>query len=837
MTDLNDTFRTIRHRLSRGGLWSRGGEFGTIPPDEFGARDFRILLARLSTYEDTSLSFTHDILYAIFADRGWYPDWAFLPTAQDRQVYEENDIPWLFGIQSKKTWKDFDAIGIANSITQELGNLFTFYGTSGIPAEKSARMERNDIPIIIMGGANAGSASVLFHPDPLVDGIFTGEDFGAIANLFALVREGRARGMTKREILSSLECVEGFFQPDGNRPIKKSNARTMASSPLHAKMPVNWGDGNPGKAVLPISDGCAGFCSFCNESFVRKPYRESGARCLLDEARALKAESGADSVDLFSFNFNMHRDFYEIIGELIPVFPDIGLKSQRFDSIAEDPQLVEIEKALGKSVYTCGLEGISDRMRRFLNKNLSDAQVRSSIEVLVGAAVREIKVFLIATGREGSEDFSEWEKLLGWVKGLKTPQGKQVRFVFSITPLVRFPHTPLEFEPTPDPQVLKDIIKTIISTTQKSGFECRQAASVEEALFCDQLLRADRPGVFDAFRETITESGFVYEREIPESVYRRFLSKLAERGMDPTALRKDFSAEKNARAPWALLDMGVSRTYLENQYKKNSAYEQVQPDEAQLFGKGRKKPARQEIDALKMKIAAAKKDETAISFPCVLGERYAHLPREYPALSIARALMKADPAFISLYRGFSSSCWQRERETPVPLYGRDIVSLKFRSAARACIDRLPEDFWKKVNAELATVSIAIEKPVQHAPQTRSAAAQAPVLANLAGVAASALPTDCIIVITSPFDINAEYLLKSGLKHVYAKTSEGLFAYQFTKDALKKGILLSLEAEKTEQGIFRVTAKPGPKFDIGDFLQNAFKKNDKTSWLRIRAEAR
>ena len=813
MSDLQAIFQRIQQQLSRGGLWARGGEIGTLDPAEADTRDFRILLARLSSYEDTNLSFTHNILYALFADRGWYPDWAFLPTAQDREVYAKNGIPWLFGIQSKKQAREFDVIGISNSITQEIGNIFWFLKNSDIPLRKSERMADPDLPLIIMGGANAGSSSVLFCPDPPVDGIFTGEDLDTIARLFRTIRDGRERGSSKKEILAELEGISGFFQPDDLKPVKKFNERTIVPSPLYAKMPVNYGDGCPGKAVLAISEGCAGFCSFCNESFVRKPYREKGVESMLAEARELKAETGADTVDLFSFNFNMHRDLYKLIEGLVPLFPNVGLKSQRFDSIAEDPSLIEIERALGKNVYTCGLEGISERLRNFLNKNLSSDQVRKSVEVLVNAAVREIKVFLIATGRESEEDFEEWDHLLKWVQELRTPQGKQVRFVFSITPLVHFPHTPLEFEPMSAPEVLRDIIKKIISLTQKAGFECRQAASVEEAAFCDQLLRANRSEVFDAFKSAVLESGFIYEREIPESVYRSFLSKLAERGLDPIAMRQDFSFEKNAAAPWAFLDLGISRKYLERQYERNSAYLQIQPDPVALCGKGLPRPGHTAVESLKQKILLARKDETVISFPCAIGERYSGLPREYPTLTVASALMKAEPSFVTLYRGYSSSFWQDEAEKAVPLWGKDILSLKFRGQAKNFIASLDDGFWKKVNALLAPSSLSIGKPVS----------------------AESLP--CTLLMESPFDLNPEYLVKGGLKHVYMKTSEGHFAYQMTKEAVKKNVILSLDVDKSTPGIFIVSLVPGIKFNIMDFLQNAFKKTGKNDWLRIRVEAK
>lgn len=812
MSELNDLIAAHAHELSRGGLWCRGGECGTIDPAEYCSRDFSVLIARLSSYENTSLSFTHDILYALFAERGWFPDWAFVPNAQDRAVYAEQGIPWLFGIQAKRTIREYDAVALSNSISQETVNLFHALARSGVPLEKSKRMGDEGLPLILLGGANAGSSCALFHPDPAVDGIFMGEDLDSIAALFSLIRDGRAKGLPKREVLRSLGSVPGFFEPDDIRPTAKFNARSLVPSKLYERMPVNFGEGNAGKAVLAISEGCAGFCSFCNESFVRKPYREASADSLLAESRCLKAATGADKIDLFSFNFNMHRGFYDLIEGLVPSFSDIGLKSQRFDSIAEDPALIDVERALGKSVFTCGLEGISERLRAFLNKNLDEAQVRSSVEVLVRASVREIKVFLIATGREEEGDYAEWSRFLAWAGELRTPQGKQVRFVFSVTPLVRFPHTPLEFEPTPSAERMRDAIAPIVALTKKAGFEIRQAASVEEALLCDQLLRAKRSEVYEALRDAALESGIVYDREIPASLYRLFLAKLSARGLDPDALRADFSVESNADAPWAALGVGVSRSYLAEQYARNVSCAQITPDPAALCGRGLPKPGFRRIEALKAAIALARKDEERIGFPCELGSRWEGLPREYPASLIAGALMRANPVLVAPYRGFASSFWQTGPETPVPLRGADVITLKFRAGAAAALTLAKADFWARVNAGLSGQSIEVFAPD------------------------GATRPECALALTSPVDLDPDYLAKASLKHVYAKSGEGTYVWQFTKDALKKNSILALSVDKTAPGTFVFTLKPGDKFDLADFLQNAFRKKGKNDWRRIRVEA-
>ena len=71
-TDFHDWYERVYPQLSGHGLWLRGGEPQTLPPEQYDCRSFRVLLARLSTYQDTAESFTHATLYAIAL--GWPGD-------------------------------------------------------------------------------------------------------------------------------------------------------------------------------------------------------------------------------------------------------------------------------------------------------------------------------------------------------------------------------------------------------------------------------------------------------------------------------------------------------------------------------------------------------------------------------------------------------------------------------------------------------------------------------------------------------------------------------------------------------------------------------------------
>src|SRR3954470_24394391 len=102
MQDYSDWYERRQPSLSGHGLWLRGGEWNTLPAPELERRKLRVLITRMSTYLDTSESFTHPLLYqALASDPEVYPDMAYLPPPRDGVIMAEDGVPWLLGTQSK----------------------------------------------------------------------------------------------------------------------------------------------------------------------------------------------------------------------------------------------------------------------------------------------------------------------------------------------------------------------------------------------------------------------------------------------------------------------------------------------------------------------------------------------------------------------------------------------------------------------------------------------------------------------------------------------------------------------------------------------------------------
>lgn len=819
--------------LSGHGLWLRGNELNTVPAEEWDARSCRVLITRLSTYRDTVDSFTHKLLYQI-AGRidGVFPDLAWLPPPKDSEIFDNDEVPWLLGATSKRGGRDFDVIAFSNAIVQETINIPVMLEKSGIPLSKRERMADQSLPLVIMGGASALYASVLHVGDPLVDGLFIGEDAATVARIFRLCKEYKASGRPKTELITALEETPGFIAPESARSTSVYHAPALDREQLLETGPVFMSEDALGKGNLQISEGCACFCSFCAESFSRKPYREFPADVLREQALRQKAFMGVEDMQLYSFNFNMHRDFYKILWELSNLFPSLGLKSQRFDSIAEDPQLINCLHAVDKTSITCGLEGISGRLRRYLHKSLDDEELKKSLLALLSAPLRELKIFLIATGLEETADFEEFGKLLGYIETVMHSAQRRPKILFSMTILVRFPWTPLEFEDAPSRNACLDVLRRTGRAVKSAGFEFRASAESDDYWLSQVLVRASDPRIATALWRARESAGFVYYREVPSSFVNRFRQELAVEGFLPDELLKGSSPGDRRLKPWCRIATGVDENFLVGRWMdakefKDAGYCAGTPArdgtcigcnscsdaETKKWMIVRPLQSRDyRADRLKALRQAAKAEQVPLYIRVTVGLQARGVPRAALGIAIARGCMLTGSALVEGYRGFGGSVM-------VDLFksnwitGDDIVTLLWSNSDRSRIETFFNDpvFIAEVNK----------------------------LTGGFGTVAGLLPWPFAVVSTfsfaSPFQFDpAPYCKDKAIRYTQRKIAENGYQYDLSKDSLKKKLFASMAASlQSPEGNCLVTILgPGPKFEPEEFAKMAFNLPSEDEWVRV-----
>lgn len=800
--------------LTQAGLWLRGGELNTLVPEEYERRSLRALFVRLSTYYDTGYSFTHQILYQIAANTAdVFPDIAFLPPRGDANVFDRDQVPWLIGTQTKRGPESFDVIGFSNSIVQELINVPTFLKKSGIPLKKSERLERPELPLILLGGANALYSSSLWLDEALVDGVFVGESDQALRKILEICRDGKKAGLSKREVLTRLEEVPGFFQPESPRVTRKNFAMDLNRCEALEKAPIYYLEEPLGSSHLQISEGCPCFCSFCAETWERRPYRERSAATLREAAMKLKASMGLDTIEIYSFNFNLHSELYSILWDLAPNFRHIGLKSQRFDLLAHDPEALKFQHALEKTSLTCGLEGISPRIREYLHKNLESDELHSSLGSIFRGKVREMKVFLIATGQEEEQDFLALDDLLDHMQTIKRNSGAQTRVIFSMTPLVRFPWTPLEFEDAFPVGHYESIIRRTAGRVRAAGFEFREAADLPEYWVSQILVRADRPAVSRAMKRAVERTGFVYYREVSDGFMSALDQELRAEGLEPGALLKGFTLEESAAKPWAQISTGVKRDYLWSQFELARRFKQ----EDYCLGRSWVKakcyhcggcPTRfhvrnivlseqkrgYTIDQFRERRRKAQLEEKRCTFRVTVGKAARGLPRKMIGVALARALMLTEPALTPFYRGYAGAFWAHE-DKPVWMTGEERLSLYFDQKAMPILQKL----------------------LANPPQMEKLQQEMGAWGRLLGFCDEAWQPKSIRA-TGSWTINPDlYLRNRGLKYTLRKQEGVVHVYELIPQSVKKGILKKLAIRKSDAGGFELELEMGPKFELSEFV--------------------
>jgi len=480
---------------------------------EWGKAAARILILRLSPFKDIERSSSHLVLFAecrkalpeAFVDFGFFPD------KRDRAILSPLNLPYFYGLESGRHPADFDLILVSNAFALELVNLSYLYSSSGIPRRASERSGAS-VPIIILGGSNAATAGALLFPDAaseeasdsLVDGIFFGEGEGAIGELASALT---LPGATRPERLESASSIDGFWRALSGEIASRKIVRPYPSQ--LANYPVLNSEGAD-TARLQISAGCPGFCSFCLEGWESRPYREMPIAEIAKAARELKAYSGAARLDVYSYNFNTHSEVFELMFELCRVFRRVNFMSQRLDILAGSPALVSAELAADKRSFTLGIEGISERMRRYYRKGIDEVEIDEAISRLELPAVREIKLFYILSGLEGDKDIAEFAAFAARTAELRRRSAPGQRIIVSAGYLARLPFTPLQYAPLClDRDKLETIARRVEGACAASGLEFRLASDFEE-YYADQLLALGGSAIAP-WLEGTPEAGISYD--------------------------------------------------------------------------------------------------------------------------------------------------------------------------------------------------------------------------------------------------------------------------------------------------------------------------------------
>ena len=250
---------------------------------------------------------------------------------------------------------------------------------------------------------------------------------------------------------------------------------------------------------------------------------------------------------------------YPDIDELVTYIRSKGLRyscaSLRADSLTQ--AVVDGLAASGQQTITIAPEAGSDRLRRVINKGISNEDMRKAVTLAAKAGIPHIRLYImVGLPTETDEDIEAIVTMANDVFGYMQDAGCKGRLTLSVNPFIPKPFTPFQWMPMANQ---KEVTKKLNSIKKALGKNRRIEVLVEspkEAYIQGVLARGDR-----RLGEIIAYAAENGGAKAFKNACREF-----DYDMDSALYRE---RELTEPLPWDMLDMQLAEGYLATEWQRS----------------------------------------------------------------------------------------------------------------------------------------------------------------------------------------------------------------------------------------------------------------------------
>ena len=386
---------------------------------------------------------------------------AFLPPKTELAAQLAGGAP-LITLESQTPVGEFDVVAFSVSFEWDYTNVLTLLRLAGVPPRADARTHHH--PLVVIGGA-----VTFVNPEPLAlfaDAIAAGEGEVLIPSLLRAFQGASGRD----DLLRRLAAERGFYIPSfydvqygqdgtiaafvpkagtGAPPVvKKAALKTTEAVDPPATTIFTPETEFGSRFLVEVVRGCANLCRFCWAGYNYLPVRAFPKDRILQLAEQARPHS--NRVGLVSIALCDHPEIEEILTRLAQMGYSISPASLRLDDIT--PRIVGLLRESGERTITIAPETGSDRLRRVINKTITNDEILASAEMIFASGIENLKLyFMIGLPTETDDDLVAIRDLTRQLREIMLKHGRGRghlgRIVGSVNPLVPKPGTAYQWLP------------------------------------------------------------------------------------------------------------------------------------------------------------------------------------------------------------------------------------------------------------------------------------------------------------------------------------------------------------------------------------------------------
>ncbi len=328
---------------------------------------------------------------------------------------------------------DVNLFGFSFSFDMDFLTIFSMLEKYNIPLRAK---DRKGFPLIFAGGpvvnANPEPYKVFFDFFLIGDG----EDLNIKA--VNLCRENKDK--SKDEILRMLSQIEGIYVPKYPHKVKKITKKLdeCVYTPI-----LSENSFFKDTFIIEMSRGCANRCGFCLASYLNLPLR-----CVPYDELIKAIDLGIEKtgrIALLGAQISAHPHFHEVCKYIYDKIQsgkniEMSVSSLRVDAVTDD--VVKTLVSAGQKNSTLAIEAGSERLRKVINKNITEEQILNAVKIARRNGLKGLKLY----GMTGlpTETYDDLNEIIRLAKRIKS-ENKGFDISFGFSSFVPKPNTPFQW--------------------------------------------------------------------------------------------------------------------------------------------------------------------------------------------------------------------------------------------------------------------------------------------------------------------------------------------------------------------------------------------------------